>query len=119
MDEEQKVKKIVDNYYSDSKWSIKHWSALLLFISAIALAAYFKDTDSDIIKQYVGIYLGFAIGLSLALWGLIYFQRGYVKGRHNRYYRKDAPKMFWFLFLFQTLLPAIGMLFVGFVIAFK
>ncbi|MCK4743461.1 MAG: hypothetical protein KAT25_06555 [Sulfuriflexus sp.] len=119
MDKEQKIQKTVTNYYSADKWTIKHWSALILFISAFACAAYFENTDSDIIKKYVGTYFGLSIALSLVFWGLIDLERGYVKGRINRYYRKDNPKMFGFLFLFKILLPAIGMLFVGFVFAFK
>ena len=120
MDNEEKARERLDNLYKDDKWTVKHWLAIILFISGIACAAYFKDSDDIIIRQYVGMFLGFSVGLSFLFWGIIYLERGYIKGRRaKRYYRKTNTYMFIFLFLFEVVLPLIGMLFVGFTFLFK
>jgi len=114
MIKDQEVKKKIDSWYADDKWTVKHWAAIILFLSGIACAAYFKDSDDIMIRSYVGAYLGFSWTLSFLFWGLIYLERGYIKGtRSKRYYRKENANMFLFLFLFEVILPLIGMLFVG------
>lgn len=115
MNKDQEVKEKIDSWYSGDKWTVKHWVAIILFLSGIACAAYFKGTDDIIIRSYVGAFLGFSWALSFLFWGLIYLERGYIKGkRAKRYYRKENSYMFVFLFLFEVVLPLIGMLFVGF-----
>lgn len=114
MNKDQEVKEKIDSWYANDKWSIKHWIAIILFLSGIVCAAYFKDTDDIIIRSYVGAYLGASWALSFLFWGLIYLERGYIKGkRAKRYYRQENAYMFVFLFLFEVVLPLIGMLFVA------
>jgi len=111
---EQEAKEIIDRWYANEKSSVKPWSAIILFLSGVACAAYFKDTDDIIIRSYAGAYLGFSWALSFLFWGLIHIERGYITGRGaTRYYRKEHPSKFVFLFLFQIALPLIGMLLVG------
>ena len=111
---EQEAKEIIDRWYANEESSVKPWSAIILFLSGVACAAYFKDTDDIIIRSYAGAYLGFSWALSFLFWGLIHIERGYITGRGaTRYYRKEHPSKFVFLFLFQIALPLIGMLLVG------
>ncbi|WP_126453660.1 hypothetical protein [Sulfuriflexus mobilis] len=115
MDNNQEVQEKINKYYANNKWTVKHWIALILFISGFACIAYFGNSDNNIIKKYTGAYFGLSIALSLIFWGLINLERGYITGRRKRYYRKKSPNMFIFLFLFEVALPAIGMLFVSLV----
>jgi len=115
MNKDQEAQEKIDNWYADDKWTVKHWIALILFLSGIACAAYFTNTDDIFIRKYVGAYFGFSSALSFLFWGLIYLERGYIKGKTKRYYRKKNTYMFVFLFLFEVVLPLIGMLFVGLV----
>lgn len=120
MKRNQEIKEKNDNWYADDKWTVKHWAAILLFLSGVVCAAYFKDVDVIAIRSYVGAYLGFSCSLSFLFWGSIYLERGYIKGkRSKRYYRKENPNMFLFLFLFEVTLPFIGMLVVGIFSALK
>jgi len=115
MDSEQEAKEKIDSWYADDKLAVKNWVAIILFLSFIPFAAYFEDTDDVITRRYIAAYLGFSWALSFLFWGLIHFERGYIKSdRSKRYYRKENPYKFLFLFLFKIILPLLGMLVVGF-----
>mgnify|MGYP005842602245 CR=1 FL=1 len=99
-------------------WTWKHWAATLLLISAFACAALFGGDQDPSSRQRSGAFLGFALGLSMLLWGVINVEEGRIKGR-RRYYRRDEhPGMFAFLMAFKIVLPAVCGLLVGFFHAF-
>jgi len=100
-------------YEKYGRWGKKHWSALILLVSAFACAAWFGKNEDALIRQLSGAYFGYSLAAGMMLWGLIHWEEGRIKGRGPYYYRDQNPKMFGFLMVFKIVLPSLCGLAVG------
>tara|TARA_Y100001933_G_scaffold211424_1_gene216204 strand:+ start:507 stop:755 length:249 start_codon:yes stop_codon:yes gene_type:complete len=79
----------VENFYVSERWTKKHWVAALLLVSAFMCAGYFGTDDDAMTSKLSGAYFGYALCVSMLLWGAIEVEAGRIKGR-RRYYEKDS-----------------------------
>ena len=108
----------VSEHHEVEKWTSQHWIALLLLVSAFAIAGAFSTDEDPFSRQWSGAYFGLALGLSMFIFGAINLRQGRIKGR-RRYYRRDEhPGMFVFLMVFKIGLPTICGVLIGIFHAF-
>lgn len=103
----------MEQLYVPAKWTKKHWTAIMLLLSAFACVAFYGKDEDLLIRQLSGAYFGYALCMAMLIWGVIHLEEGRIRGRRRVYEKIHDPGMFVFLMVFKTAIPALCGLAIG------